>query len=523
MARTGPPHLDFRSDTRTLPDARMRRATAAADVGDDVYGDDPTVALLQERVADLLGTEAALFTPTGTMANLLAPLAAAGPPGSPAPRVIAGADTHMAFLESDGLRRFGGIELLLVRQRPDGLPDPDALAALLAARTDRPVVVCVENTAMMHSGNALDAEATYAVAALAHQHGAHLHLDGARLANAAVALAVPPAHLARPADSVTFSVSKGLGAPAGALLCGTREYVARARALRGWLGGSLHQVGVLAAPALVALDRLPDLAADHETAAALAAGLATVPGTEVMRPPRPTNMVMARLTGLGADECAERLAGHGVRVLPLPNGHVRFVTHRAHDMIGVRAAVRALAAVAATVSGPGRRPRTTPRGLAPGTDGGNMTTKPPARGLEERLRDTRARLENDVDLWVATAGASRGVHLIPLSYHWDGNAILVSTPRDSVTGRNLLADGRVRLGLGPTRDVVLIDGVAEPVDVTELGEELGDAFAARTGFDPRKLDEPYQYFRIRPRRVQAWRESNELAGRDLMRDGAWLG
>ncbi|MEU8654528.1 pyridoxamine 5'-phosphate oxidase family protein [Streptomyces sp. NPDC048737] len=152
-----------------------------------------------------------------------------------------------------------------------------------------------------------------------------------------------------------------------------------------------------------------------------------------------------------------------------------------------------------------------------------MTTKPPARGLEERLKDTRARLENDVDLWVATAGAAHGVHLIPLSYLWDGTAILVSTPRDSVTGRNLLADGRVRLGLGPTRDVVIVDGVAEPVDVAELGEESADAFAAKTGFDPRTLDEPYQYFRIRPRRIQAWREANELAGRSLMRDGAWLG
>ncbi|MGV9351646.1 pyridoxamine 5'-phosphate oxidase family protein [Streptomyces spiralis] len=152
-----------------------------------------------------------------------------------------------------------------------------------------------------------------------------------------------------------------------------------------------------------------------------------------------------------------------------------------------------------------------------------MTTKPPARGLEERLRDTRARLESDVDLWVATAGDARGVHLIPLSYLWDGTAIIVSTPRDSVTGRNLLADGRVRLGLGPTRDVVIVDGVAEPVDVSELGAGTGDAFAAKTGFDPRKLDEPYQYFRIRPRRIQAWRESNELAGRTLLRDGVWLG
>ncbi|MEU4233518.1 pyridoxamine 5'-phosphate oxidase family protein [Nonomuraea sp. NPDC026600] len=150
-----------------------------------------------------------------------------------------------------------------------------------------------------------------------------------------------------------------------------------------------------------------------------------------------------------------------------------------------------------------------------------MTGAPP-RELEERLRDTRARLEADIDLWVATPG-SAGVHLIPLSYLWDGTAFLISTPSASVTGRNLLADGRVRLGLGPTRDVVVVDGTAEPVNLADLAPETGDAFAAKTGFDPRELDEPYQYFLIRPRRIQAWREANELRGRDLMRDGRWLG
>ncbi|MEU0853533.1 GntG family PLP-dependent aldolase [Streptomyces flaveolus] len=366
MAWTGPPRLDFRSDTRTLPDDRMRAAMAAAEVGDDVYGDDPTVALLEERVAELLGTEAALFTPTGTMANLLAPLAAAGARGAPAPRVIAGVDTHMAFLEADGLRRFGGVELVPVAQRPDGLPEPGALAALLAAGTGAPTVVCVENTAMMRGGNALDAGSTRTVAALAHRHGAHLHLDGARLANAAVALGVPLSQLAGPADSVAFCVSKGLGAPAGGLLCGTREYVGRARELRGWLGGSLHQAGVLAAPALVALERLPDLAADHDLAAALARALASVPGAELMSPPRPTNIVMARLAGLPARECAARLAEHGVGVLPLPDGYVRFVVHRAHDMIGVREAAGALEAVVA-----GRRP------------GGAVRARPSPPGRED--------------------------------------------------------------------------------------------------------------------------------------------
>ncbi len=145
------------------------------------------------------------------------------------------------------------------------------------------------------------------------------------------------------------------------------------------------------------------------------------------------------------------------------------------------------------------------------------------RGLEQRLRDTRARLEDDVDLWVATAGSPGGVHLIPLSFLWDGAAFLVSTPRASVTGRNLVADGRVRLSLGSTRDVVIVEGTAEPVDIADLGPEAGDAFTTKTGFDPRALDEPYQYFLIRPQRIQAWREANELKGRVLMRDGRWLG
>ncbi|QFU86851.1 pyridoxamine 5'-phosphate oxidase family protein [Amycolatopsis sp. YIM 10] len=143
-----------------------------------------------------------------------------------------------------------------------------------------------------------------------------------------------------------------------------------------------------------------------------------------------------------------------------------------------------------------------------------------ARDLAQRLRDTRAKLEHDVDLWVATSSPDGGPHLVPLSYRWDGAAFLVSTPRASVTSRNLLADGRVRLSLGPTRDVVIVDGIAEPVGIDS---ETGDEFAARTGFDPRGLETPYQYFLVRPRRIQAWREENELAGRTLMRDGRWLG
>ncbi|MFI5661847.1 GntG family PLP-dependent aldolase [Streptomyces sp. NPDC051684] len=347
--------LDFRSDTRTLPDARMREAMARAEAGDDVYGDDPTVALLEERAARLLGVEAALLTPTTTMANLLGPLAVAGPPGSAPPRVVVGADTHMAFLEGDGLRRFGGVDLLPVAQRADGLPDPDRLDALLARPCPTPTVVCVENTCMLRAGNALDAGATRSVAAVAHRHGARLHLDGARLANAATALATSCAELAAPADSVAFCLSKGLGAPIGGILGAARDTIAAARRLRTWLGGSLHQAGPIAAAALIALDRAPELAHDHRHAAALAADLAAVPGVRLLRAPRPTNMVMARVPGMDADTCAAHLNRRGVRVLPLPNGHIRFAVHREHDMISVSRAVAALTAVAAERHGAGDR------------------------------------------------------------------------------------------------------------------------------------------------------------------------
>jgi hypothetical protein len=151
-----------------------------------------------------------------------------------------------------------------------------------------------------------------------------------------------------------------------------------------------------------------------------------------------------------------------------------------------------------------------------------MSTRP--RTLAERQRDTRHRLENDVDVWVATAPSDgSGIpYLVPLSYLWDGHTLLIATPAASATSRNLRASGRVRLALGPTRDLVIIEGVAEPLAIDDISAELGDAFAARTGFDPRELSDPYQYFRVQPRRIQAWRESDELTGRDLMRDGCWL-
>ena len=147
----------------------------------------------------------------------------------------------------------------------------------------------------------------------------------------------------------------------------------------------------------------------------------------------------------------------------------------------------------------------------------------PARTLVQRKQDALNRLENDVDAWVATAGAGSGIpYLVPLSFLWDGSTLLIAVPSSSPTSRNLQATGKVRLGIGPTRDLVLIEGTAHTLEATEIPDEVGDAFAVKTGFDPRQLTNPYLYFRIHPQRLQAWREANELADRELMRGGHWL-
>ncbi|MFE6756374.1 pyridoxamine 5'-phosphate oxidase family protein [Streptomyces sp. NPDC057684] len=148
---------------------------------------------------------------------------------------------------------------------------------------------------------------------------------------------------------------------------------------------------------------------------------------------------------------------------------------------------------------------------------------PPARTAKQRKQDTLDRLERDEDVWVATAdGENATPYLVPLSFLWDGATLLLATPAASPTGRNLRSTGRARLGVGPTRDVVMIEGTAQTLTAAELPGDVGDAFAAKTGFDPRTLTSEYLYFRVTPRRVQAWREANELAGRDLMREGEWI-
>jgi Pyridoxamine 5'-phosphate oxidase len=146
----------------------------------------------------------------------------------------------------------------------------------------------------------------------------------------------------------------------------------------------------------------------------------------------------------------------------------------------------------------------------------------PARPQKQRQQDALNRLENDEDAWIATAGENGVPYLVPLSFLWDGTTLLVATLSSSPTSRNLQATGKVRLGIGPTRDVVLIEGTVEALSATEIPDEIGEAFAAKTGFDPRRLTDPYLYFRIHPQRLQAWREANEIEGRDLLRGGEWV-
>ena len=275
--------LDLRSDTVTHPTAEMRRAMAAAEVGDDVFGEDPTVNALEARAAELLGKEAGLFVSTGTMGNLVS-LMAHVPRGG---EIIAGAQSHIVRDEAAGHAVVVGASVLQLRDRPDGTLDPDEVAAAFRDPTDphEPItsLVAIEN-AHSHSANQpLDVAYTERVAAVAHQRGVPLHVDGARFFNAVVALGVRAADLAGPADSVTFCLSKGLSCPAGSVVVGSADFIARARRARKLLGGGMRQAGVLAAAGLVALrdgdaGMIARLADDHANARRLAELLAAIPG-----------------------------------------------------------------------------------------------------------------------------------------------------------------------------------------------------------------------------------------------------
>ena len=273
------PVIDLRSDTVTKPSPAMRRAMAEAEVGDDVFGDDPTVIALEARAAELLGKEAGLFVASGSMGNIVAQLAHLGR----GQETIAGKDHHLTRDEAAGHAVIVGTSIRGLDDRPDGTLDLDEVEAAFRDPSDphEPIsgMVAIENTHAHSMGQPLTPEYTQAIADVAHRHGVPLHVDGARFWDAVVALGVRPTDLAGPADSVTFCLSKGLGCPIGSVVVGDRAFIWRARRARKLVGGGMRQVGILAAAGLIALRDGPEgmierLAEDHANARRLAQGLA---------------------------------------------------------------------------------------------------------------------------------------------------------------------------------------------------------------------------------------------------------
>jgi len=321
---------DLRSDTITRPTQAMREAMHSAQVGDDVFGDDPSVNALQERSATLFGKEAALFVPSGTMANQVA-IRTHTEPGD---EIIVESSSHIFLYEGGGFAALSGVSARCV----------DAEAGLLSAADIRPAirpdgglshfpvtkVICLENTANRGGGTVYRPERVEEIALLAQEEGLALHLDGARFFNAAVALGLPVAELAAPFDSIAFCLSKGLGCPVGSLIVGTRAFVDRAHRFRKMFGGGMRQAGSLAAAGTYALDHHVDrLADDHARARRLAESLAEMPGIDVALDRVQTNMVYIDLdpAGRSSAEWVEALQREGVLVVATSPNQLRAVTH----------------------------------------------------------------------------------------------------------------------------------------------------------------------------------------------------
>ncbi len=321
--------VDLRSDTVTLPTEEMRRAMYEAEVGDDVYGEDPTVNLLEERSADLLGQEAGLFTASGTMSNLVAILSHT----RSGDEIIVGSETHILWYEGGSASAVGGAVLRAVQNEDDGTLDLERVEATIRPENIHfppTTLLCLENTHNRCGGAVLTPEYTAAACELAHRHNIAVHLDGARIFNAAVALGVPAARLTERVDSVCFCLSKSLSAPVGSVLCGSREFITKARKKRKLLGGGMRQAGVIAAAGLVSLDTvIGKLAQDHENARRLALGLAQIPGISCSPEKTVTNIVMFRLSAdIPPRDFIDRLRQRGVRLNYPVGPRVRAVTHR---------------------------------------------------------------------------------------------------------------------------------------------------------------------------------------------------
>ena len=318
--------VDFRSDTVTHPTPEMRKAMAEAVVGDDEYRDDPTLNRLESLAAEMMGKEAGVFLPTGTMSNLVAILTHC----KRGNEMIVGHRSHIFTDEGGGASSLGGVHVQTVPNDDRGMLDPDEVEA--AIRPDNvhfpPTgLIALENTHNACGGVVLTPEDTKEIADLAHKHDLPFHLDGSRVFNAGVYLETPVKEMVKHADSVNFCLSKGLSAPIGSMLVGTDEFIYKARYWRETVGGGMRQVGVIAAAGIVALETMVDrLAEDHANARRLAQGLSQIQGIDIDPDRYPTNMVYFEVTNGSPTELAQRLEKRGIKGAALQS-RWRFVTH----------------------------------------------------------------------------------------------------------------------------------------------------------------------------------------------------
>ncbi len=326
--------IDFRSDTVTHPTPEMRAAMAAAAVGDDVYGEDPTVKRLEELAAQMMGKEAGLFVTSGTMGNLVAVLAVCGR----GDEAIMGMQGHTFLHEAGGVSALGGVVISTIPNQQDGSLAFEDICKAMRNPSDyhEPIskMVIIENTQNDCGGKALPVRYMDELGLLAGELGLYLHVDGARIFNAAIDLGVEPARLVEAAQSVTFCLSKGLCAPVGSVLCGSKEFIDKCRRIRKILGGGMRQAGVIAAAGIVALESMVErLSEDHRRARLLAEGLKEIPGIELTKGSPNTNMVFFRLASDASLTQAELIASlkeRGFLTMAPGKGEIRLVTH--HDI-----------------------------------------------------------------------------------------------------------------------------------------------------------------------------------------------
>ncbi|HJM75748.1 MAG TPA: GntG family PLP-dependent aldolase [Dehalococcoidia bacterium] len=320
-----PRTIDLRSDTVTRPSEEMRHAMATAEVGDDVLGDDPTVRALEQAAAVRLGKQAALYVPSGTMANLVALLTHC----ERGDEAIVGSESHILHHEATGASALGGISLRTARNDDRGSIDADEVRSLVRPpEAPQTTLVCLENTQNRCGGAAISLAEMRAVASVAREAGAQVHVDGARIFNAATALETDAATIAAEADTVSFCFSKGLGAPIGSVVTGPADFIERARTIRRQLGGGMRQVGLIAAAALYALEHnVERLAEDHANAKTLADGLAGLPHVTLDPGTVETNIVVFDLDGVDGADFRQKLADEGVLCSAFSLARMRMVTH----------------------------------------------------------------------------------------------------------------------------------------------------------------------------------------------------